>query len=141
MATLNVNTRNTVADVRDILDTEMTDEQLAAFINTAYVVVSTNLSDKGLAAAILTEIEKYLSAHFASLRDQRAQSEGIAGEYNVTYQGKTDMGFNATQYGQMAVALDTSGVLATMGSSKKRASFIVFDTPRHGTYPNQANGG
>lgn len=122
--------RITVSDLQDIYDTVLTSGQLTAFINTANTFINNSeLVEVGLSESLLTEIEKYLAAHFASLRDQRVQQENTAGEYSATYQGKTDMGFNSTQYGQMAVALDTSGTLAA--ASLKRGRMKVFSTPNH----------
>jgi len=119
-----------VADLIEIYDTELTDAQLSAFVNSAHYLIQANLLNKGLDENILTEIHKYLAAHFASLRDQRVQQERVA-EIGKTYQGKTDMYLESTSYGQMAVALDTSGTLANLG--EQPATFLTFTTPKHGS--------
>jgi len=65
-------------------------------------------------------------AHFiATSREPQTQSESVGGEASVTYRGKTDMGLNATLYGQQALALDCSGLLAKAGL--KGASIKVWD--------------
>lgn len=127
MATLNTAARATLEAVQDILDTALENPFLAAFINAAHAIVEDRLTGKGLSESILTQIEVWLAAHLATARDQQAESEDIAGEYKVKYQGKYDLGLNGSKYGQMVLLLDSSGTLASAGL--KRASFQVFATP------------
>lgn len=127
MATVNSGALATIEAVQDILDTDLGEVWLAAFINTAHAIVVDRLSNVGLSAAILTQIEIWLSAHLATSRDQQAESEDIAGEYKVKFQGKYDLGLNGSKYGQMVLLLDSTGTLATAG--QKRASMLVFATP------------
>ena len=132
MATVVSGSRITVADLIEIYDTELTDAQLAAFVNSAHYLIQANLLSVGLSETILTEIHKYLAAHYASLRDQRIQQEKVA-EISKTYQGKTNMYLESTSYGQMAVMMDTSGTLANLG--EEPATFLTFTTPKHGSDP------
>lgn len=132
MATVVAGSRISVADLIEIFDTELTSAQLAAFVNSAHYLIQANLLSSGLGNDVLTEIHKYLAAHFASLRDQRLQAERVA-DVSYTYQGKTDMGLQATFYGQTALMLDTSGTLANL--ALKPATFQVFTTPDHGSNP------
>ncbi|MCP5414936.1 MAG: DUF4054 domain-containing protein [Chromatiaceae bacterium] len=132
MATVVSGSRITVDDLVEIFETELTEAQLSAFVNSAHYLIQANLLSSGLSSDVLTEIHKYLAAHFASLRDQRIESERVA-DVSMKYQGKTDMGLNATLYGQTALMLDTSGSLANL--ALKPATFLVFDTPDHGSNP------
>ena len=132
MATVVDGSRITVNDLTEIFDTILTESQLSAFINSAHYVIQANLTSSGLSIDVLTEIHKYLAAHFASLRDQRLESERVA-DVSYKYQGKTDMGLESTFYGQTALMLDTSGKLANL--ALKPATFLVFDTPDHGSNP------
>lgn len=132
MATVVSGSRITVADLIEIFDTELTESQLGAFVNSAHYLIQANLLSSGLGNDILTEIHKYLAAHFASLRDQRIESERVA-DVSMKYQGKTDMYFESTFYGQMALTLDSSGKLANL--HLKPATFQVFETPKHGSNP------
>ncbi len=125
MAKIDKDARVTVNDVKDIIETSMVDDQLRAFINTAHRMVVDLLTGEGLAENTLTEIERYLTAHLLTLRDPRPQREKIGLEYSVTYQGKSEMGLQATQYGQMALTLDTTGKLASASMALKQASFVV----------------
>jgi hypothetical protein len=101
--------RTTDTAVFEIIDTTLTD--IDTFITTANLYVTDVLGDAGLSDERLEEIERYLTAHFLSLRDQRVQTEKVD-VLSVTYQGKTGMYLESTQYGQMAIMLDTSGTLS-----------------------------
>jgi len=76
------------------------------------------------AAARLELIERYLSAHFYTLRDPRAVSEK-ADVVAQTVQSKVDLGFNTSHYGQMAMSLDPTGVLKN-ASKGKRAGGVTW---------------
>jgi hypothetical protein len=101
--------RTTDTAVFEIIDTTLTD--IDTFIVTANLFVTNTLGSTDLADNTLEEIERYLTAHFLSLKDQRVQAEKVD-VLSVTYQGKTGMYLEATQYGQMAIMLDTSGTLS-----------------------------
>lgn len=126
MATLDPTARITVDELKEIFETAMSDAQLAAFVNTATLVVTEELTGQGLSAGRLKQIELYLSAHYAHTNDPRFQTENTAGEHSYTAQGKTDMGLNATFYGQQVLMLDTTGKLAKAAAGLKRASFTVL---------------
>lgn len=100
-------------DVEDIIDTSLTDAQIIAFITAANQMIS----DHGLAAAGvssdgLVQVEKWLSAHLLSTRDQRIEQERFADGTSFRYQGETGLALDATHYGQMVKLFDTSGILA-----------------------------
>ena len=128
MADINVDARITYTEVLEIVDTAhatITEAAVNAYINIAHATVEENLLNKGLSADILKYIELYLAAHFLSLFAPRITSEDIADEYTVKFEmAKTGMGFQATAHGQQALALDTTGTLASL--SLKRAGFKVF---------------
>lgn len=101
---------------------------LNTFITTAHLIVTEELISSGLSAARLKEIELYLSAHFASLRFEkdglRKQKIGdVEEEYNAVK--GTKGGLESTRYGQQALALDTSGDLASLATSPRKARFRV----------------
>lgn len=114
--------RVTAVDVKTIVETDLTDLQIGAFIVTANRVVEDQLVGSALGAETLKEIEQYLAAHFLSARDPQAQTEKIGGEYQVTYQGQTGMALASTHYGQTAMSLDTTGALAAAGMKRARVT-------------------
>ena len=102
--------RVTSAEVLEIFDTPTSITDLDVFILPATALVDEILGDSGLPAALLKEIERYLAAHFASMRyRQKTQEEIDDAKERLT--SKVDMGLNASRYGQQALALDTTGKL------------------------------
>jgi len=99
------------SDVKEILDTDL--DNLTPFIDTAHLdVKDLEYSDDRLA-----QIEKWLAAHYAAIRDKRVESKSIEGD-REDYAGETGMGYNATQYGQQALMLDKEGQLDTTTDTK-----------------------
>jgi hypothetical protein len=109
-------------EVEAIIDTE-SHIDTDAFITTANAMVDEYLADSDLSAAILTEIEKYLAAHFIAIKQRVLKSEKY-GDAKDDYAVKVGMGLDATPYGQQVKILDSSGLLANVGA-KRRA---VFET-------------
>ena len=95
-----------IIDYDDLID-------LTPFILVANQLVTELCTDSDYADARLTEIERWLSAHFYHIRDQHVASER-AGEVGANYQYRVDLALNQTKYGQMAMILDTAGNLAQL---------------------------
>ncbi len=120
--------RVTEEDVRGIVDT---DEKfsIAPFIDVATALTDyVSAQDNGsvLNAALLKEIEKWLSAHFYAIKDPQS-TEKKTEEASAKFQGQTAMGLDSTYWGQMAKSLDVSGTLATLG--KKKVGFEWLGKP------------
>ena len=120
--------RVTATEVKMIIDTDLTDLVVDAFILGANVTVTEVLgSDTNLTTAHKKEIERWLAAHLiAATREQQIQKAGAAGA-SITYQGRTGMGLNSTLYGQQVLALDTTGKMAG-AMSKQRASISAVES-------------
>ena len=123
--------RTTDTAVFEIIETTLTD--IDTFITTANIFVTAYLGDAGLSDTLLEEIERYITAHFLSVKDQRVQAEKID-VLSFTYQGKTGMGLDSTFYGQTAQMLDTSGTLADMAKngvprSASMTAINLLETP------------
>ena len=112
--------RVTEDNVKEIVDTELTAEQVTPFLQDANVLVNAKLLDQGYDAALLARIELYLAAHFVCLRDSRVQSEQIGGEQaRQTFEGKTGLGLDYTRYGQQVKIFDHHGVLVASSTAKR----------------------
>ncbi len=96
---------------------------LTAFITVANILVTKVLGGAGLEAAHLKEIERWLAAHFACIRDPREASV-MNNKAQAVFQGRTDMGLNHTSYGQQVLLLDTTGKLNEQ-LGKPSAGFAV----------------
>ena len=129
MAAINANALITQSDVREIIDTDLSDGTLAAYINAAYVMTIPIASELGACggSTTLTEIQKYIAAHLVTLQEPLVRSERIA-EVSVEYLRQTGAnlggGLESTPFGQSALMLDCSGKLAESGL--KHASFKVW---------------
>jgi hypothetical protein len=112
--------RVTVDDIYNIIDT--TDEDMVeACISSANVFVTATLVGKGLTDPVLKEIERWLTGHMIASTKERQIKKAGAGGAEVEYVGKFDIGLYGTSYGQMAVALDTSGTLVALAKGKGQA--------------------
>lgn len=117
--------RVTYDEVKEIFDTDMPADQITAFITAANLLVTNTCATStvpALSAAELKEIERWLAAHFADIRDPVGLriKIGDAEQWSfpaavTTAWGK---GLNLTPYGQMAIAIDRSGKLAALGLRK-----------------------
>lgn len=107
-------------EVREIVDTELTNPRIANFINMAYVTTKNlGMTDTEL----LKQIQLLLSAHFLTVYEGVVQSQSVGGEYSVSFARVVGEGLKASTYGQQALALDTTGKLAK--ATLKRATFQV----------------
>jgi len=118
--------RVTATEVKEIIDTDLSDAIVDVFINSANIIVTDRLGDNtDITADHKKEIERWLSAHLVAIRDQRSESEKV-GDASVKYQGKTGLGLDVTLYGQQVKVLDTTGTLDNLG--KPSATLTVIDT-------------
>ncbi len=120
--------RVTEAEVIEILpsDTELTTTTILPYINSANVFV-TDLLEYEHTSSVLTEIEKWLSAHMATVTRERLSKEAGAGGAYIKYAGAWGEELSSTQYGQMVLMLDTSNTLRNLKDGKKKAS--VYAVP------------
>lgn len=89
---------------------------LQPFIDTAASLVDRIeiADDKGsMSSSSLELVERYLSAHFYAHADPFLSSKSTGGA-SGQFQGRTDVGFDATLYGQTAKRLDVTGTLVTL---------------------------
>jgi hypothetical protein len=99
-------------DVKEIISTELAVEP---FILAANALVDYHLGSSALSSDLLTEIERWLSAHLVATADPRVSAEIFSGA-EVRYQtGKLGDGLASTPYGQQVKLLDPTGILAGVG--------------------------
>lgn len=114
--------RVTENDVLDILpeDTELYVGAVQPYINGANAFVDDLL--KGvLSETVLFEIERWLSAHMATVaRERLSKEEGAGGAY-IKYAGEWGTELESTQYGQMVLMMDTSNTIRNLIKGKSKA--------------------
>jgi len=104
---------------------------------TPFIETASNLTDRVAAGdfpvtlTTLELIERWLSAHFYAQRDPRVTSER-AGSVGASYQSAVKTGFKNTHYGQMALALDPTGILASLteGTRLARVDWLGTESQR-----------
>jgi hypothetical protein len=120
--------RVVAAQVKEIIETSKSDTLLdTQFIVTANLYINEHLLDVGHSEEMLGKIELYLAAHFVAVSDSRgALIVDAYGDAREEYsEGVYGQGLLMTSFGQQAISLDTSGVLAGLAEPKKRALFRV----------------
>jgi hypothetical protein len=113
--------RVTEYDVQDILPTTI---PLHPFILAATTIVDHHLGTLGLSAALLKEIERWLTAHLVCVRQPRWTEMRDGDTATVLEQGDMGKGLYATRYGAQVALLDPTGILVGIGV-KKRAYIKV----------------
>lgn len=115
-------------DVAEIIDTSIADT--TPFITTAHNLIEVVLDTADqtlLGEDLLAEIEKWLAAHFVSIREPRVRSTTVGAARDEYMLGaNTGDGLRSTPYGQQACAIDLTGKLAIIGKSQN-ASFKAID--------------
>lgn len=112
--------RTTDAKVRAVLNDDLDTIKITPFIEVANNLVTDFIVTEcgaSYSATKLELIERWLAAHFYSITDRRL-SEKQTGKASGVFQGRTNMGFNATLYGQQAKILDTDGCLAKLDATE-----------------------
>ena len=112
-------------DVKKIIDTELTKEEIAPFLTTANLLVTDVLAGAGYSDELLAQIECWMAAHFVAVRDPRISQEAI-GDVSASYDGKTGMGLNSTRYGQAAMTLDHRNILKSKENATRSAELKVL---------------
>lgn len=103
------------AEVRAIIDVDSLLTDISPFITAANLIVTDKLASSGTSEEMLKEIERWLAAHFVAVRDPRSKSESIGGITAHYFVGREGEGLRSTPYGQQALALDLTGILAKAG--------------------------
>jgi hypothetical protein len=120
-------------DVKAIIDTN---RDTTPFIQSAELLVSEVLASVTLSPARKDFIIKYMAAHFVWVTETSslvAKDVGSTKEVYRTYADKSS-GLSASRYGQSAIMLDPSGLLAAIAAGGGlKALFSVIQ--QHGNPP------
>lgn len=110
--------RATPSSIAAIIEVDKT-ISLVPFITAANSLVEEIATESGHEEARLALIETWLAAHFYTIRDPRVTAER-AGPVSANYQSAVALGLSSSHYGQMAITLDTSGLLQSLSLGKTR---------------------
>jgi len=112
-----------VADVRLIIDTPVSDAVITATIADAALIVGRCSAVANYGTDVQQAIIKYVTAHLLSIRSGAAPgplTSKSLGDASESYGGGATSGTQlaASAYGQQAILLDPTGCLATLGKTK-----------------------
>lgn len=99
-------TRITTADVGEILDSELSEEAIHAFIEDAHSVVNNRIAPYTDDSDALAAVETYVAAHLATSKEPRVQA---ASHESVSFEYAEEQG---QKYWHKAILLDPTGRLA-----------------------------
>lgn len=120
-------TRTTATEVKQIIDTDLSDTIVDAYITAANAVVTEVLgSDTTITDTLKEEIERWYAAHLIAVSRERQLVKGEAGPASATYAGAFGAGLKGSTYGQQVEAMDSTGKMAAL--SRKSASFSAVTT-------------
>lgn len=106
--------RTTPTNVKAIIETDdVSIPDLTPFIEAAHSIVEEVCVPLAYTEQRLELIERWLSAHFYAVRDNRVASEQ-AGPVRQAFQYNLGLNLAVTMYGQQAMLLDTKGGLAAL---------------------------
>ncbi len=115
--------RVTPAEVIEILGASSTVTLLTVvpYITSANVLVTSAFASTTLTDAVLKEIERWLSAHMATVtKDRLSKEEGAGGAY-IKWAGKWEDELSSTEFGQMVLLLDTTNTFRNLKAGKRQA--------------------
>jgi hypothetical protein len=124
----------TIEDVRAVFKGSIDDGDLQVALDTAELIVAEQLASSGMSTDRLDRITVYLAAHFAQFTSEsgaglpgtlRRSKLGDADEsYAVPTGSDMESFYRSTRWGQLAIALDTSNKLTSMGALPARFRVI-----------------
>ena len=118
---------STFSDVHAIMPETTSESVVTPFILVAEQIVDDYLANEGLSDDALDNITKFLTAHFLHLTFYRQAHTKSVEDASESY-ARLGEGLNATTYGQIVKAMDTTGILVNIGKTKAHIEAIVsFD--------------
>lgn len=123
-------------EVRDYagIPASMTDETIQIYIDLANLIVTEDLAACEMSDERRDSIELNLAAHYATqgLNDAATVYGGLisqkVGSSEERYSSMSDKNFGLvmSRFGQIAITLDPCGILLSISSAKKKATFEVI---------------
>ena len=111
--------------VKNIIETELSDEIVETFIEGAETFLDSVLTGKTLSVSLREQVELWLTAHMLAISREKNQSAidmGAGGAY-IKYSDAFGQGLLQTTYGQMAIVLDATKTLEKLVTQKGTPKF------------------
>ncbi len=120
--------RVTADSVKEIVQNVDLDDNLVLshMVDQANLIVDTHLVGQGHNARTLQKIELNLAAHYVVLTTEKGGlTKTKMGDAEDTLANVYSDGFRSTRFGQVALVLDSTGILASLSNLKAKAEFKV----------------
>lgn len=121
--------RTDINTVKSIIQTALADSAVNDYITHANNMVTRVVGGEGLTAAVLKDIETWLTAHLIAISKERQPHEEKIGDIWVRFTENPQGWLSQTTYGQTVLFLDSSGQFqkTTMKKSSIRAIKQIND--------------
>ena len=131
----------TISDLKELYPSNLTDAQYTDALDTATVIVDEDMRPNcAMSNERYDKITLYLAAHFASITASSVDGSSTGGAVRRSKLGEadesyavpadTEFGYNSTRWGQMAIALDSCGILSGIIANKGlKAQFRIVGKP------------
>ena len=118
--------RTTIAKVKIIITTTLSDPDIQSYIDNANTFLDALTWNITLSEALLTVIETWLTAHMIAMTKERQTTKEKVGEASEDYGGKFGLNLDFTSYGQNVLMLDYSGTLLGVSKGKQAVSITAI---------------
>lgn len=113
----------TVDEVRAIISTNLEDLVIREYIESTDGIMKGLFQGVSISQGVYKEIQRWLTAHAIAIsKERQAKEEGAGGAY-IKYSLIQGQGLASTSYGQMAMTIDSTGILQNTIKNKR----VLFD--------------
>ena len=118
---MSLGTTITPGMVRELIITELSDNEIESAITSALVLYRNYLDGSALNNDLQIEIKRYLAAHFVSVTDRTTTTEQEKiGDASVTFKGgpgksPSASDLSSSTWGATAIMFDPTGILVSLG--------------------------
>lgn len=122
----------TPADVREVINTSLTDDEINGLIPAAVALVNVALKDCAIDDGTMFEIQRWLTAHFIAIKASISSADSTSaavleeklGNASIKYVDSSKTSYTttssmpnikSTMWGQTAISFDPTGRLASLG--------------------------
>ncbi len=120
--------RTTADKVRIILDTDLETLHLESYIEVANNLMNELFKNTTLSDGLLENIERWLAAHIIATSKEREAIQQKAGPAEQRFSDIYGKGLDSTSYGQMAIALDPTGILFDINAQRRPIKIRAIKT-------------
>jgi hypothetical protein len=123
--------RTNAIDVKGIIKTSLSNDDIDNFIGDANLIITEKLSGANVNEDLKEGLEKWLAAHLIAMSKKRQLQGQKVSDVDMRYAGKFGLNLEHTTYGQTVILLDPTGILR---ETRKRPAKLRSINPNRTTY-------